>query len=159
MPVVESSIEIAAPRTDLFRLSQDYALRTDWDPFVRSMHFLDGAEEAGLGVGVHVHAHNGLHMEVVFITFRPPELAAMKMTSGPFFFSNFAGTWRFAELGAARTRVTFRYNFAIRYRWLKPIVEPLIARSFRRDIEGRLAGMKRAAEETDILERLGRRQS
>ena len=42
MPAVEASILIRASQIDLFDLSQDYALRTAWDPFIREMRFLDG---------------------------------------------------------------------------------------------------------------------
>jgi hypothetical protein len=37
MPIVEDAIEIRAPAEKLFALSQDYALRREWDPFVREM--------------------------------------------------------------------------------------------------------------------------
>jgi len=37
MPVVEDTVRIAAPQDALFALSQDYALRLEWDPFVRQL--------------------------------------------------------------------------------------------------------------------------
>jgi len=154
MPVVESSIEIAAGQADLFDLAQDYALRLEWDPFVRSLSFRDGAEQSAAGVRVSVRAKNGLSMEVVFVTFDRPRSVAMKMTDGPSFFKHFAGSWRFDAIDEARTRVTFKYNFETRWRVLRPLFNPIIDRRFARDIEARLAGLKRAAEDTDILERL-----
>jgi ribosome-associated toxin RatA of RatAB toxin-antitoxin module len=154
MPVVESSIEIAAKPEDLFDLAQDYALRLAWDPFVRSLSFRDGAERSAAGVRVLVHAKNGLSMEVVFVTFDRPRSVAMKMTDGPPFFKHFAGSWRFDARGGQRTCVTFKYNFETRWRVLRPVLNPIIQRRFARDIEGRLEGLKRAAETTDILERL-----
>src|SRR5579859_7516799 len=112
MPTVAASIWIAAPPTALFALSQDYTLRRAWDPFIREMRFLDGATEAGVGVRVSGSAWNGLTMEVRFTSFHAPRSVAMKMTRGPWFFQQFAGTWLFEpESGGAR--VTFRYFFTI----------------------------------------------
>src|SRR5579871_2854039 len=64
MPRVEGSLVIDAPAAGLFALSQDYALRRQWDPFVREMRFLGGVSEAAQGVRVWVRAWTGLTMEV-----------------------------------------------------------------------------------------------
>ena len=154
MPIVESSIEIAAAQADLFDLTQDYGSRLEWDPFVRSMRFTDGASGAGLGVRVWVRAKSGLSMEVVFVTFERPRAVAMKMVAGPPFFKHFAGSWRFDALGPERTRVLFKYNFETRWALLRPAFNAVIHRVFSRDIEQRLAGLKKAAETSDILLRL-----
>src|SRR5689334_4629775 len=106
MPAVEASLLIRAPRERLFDLSQDYALRTEWDPFVRDMRFLDGATQPGPGVRVRVRAYNGLTMTVRFVTFNRPAVVAMTMTEGPWFLERFAGSWRFEPRGDA-TEATF----------------------------------------------------
>ena len=155
MRIVEGSILINAPAAGLFALSQDYALRRCWDPFVRDMRFGGEATEAGKGVRVWVRAWTGLTMEVEFTSFRPPTSVAMKMARGPWFFRQFAGTWLFRQRADDRTEVTFRYFFTVRGRWLAPFIEPLIAWLFRRDVRGRLQGLKRGAEESGLLERLG----
>src|SRR5437764_12090787 len=95
MPVVEDSVLIAAPQGPLFALSQDYALRREWDPFVRDLKFLGGAAEAAVGVRVWVRAWTGLTMEVEYVSVNAPETVAMRMVRGPFFFEKFAGTWLF----------------------------------------------------------------
>ena len=159
MPIVESSTEIRARDEDVFDLAQDYALRLEWDPFLKKMKFLGGATEAGVGVTVWVQAKNQLTMEVVYITVDRPRSVAMKMRAGPWFFERFAGTWRFDPCAADRTRVTFRYNFETRWRAVRPLVNRVIARVFARDVRLRLRGLKRAAEQTDILVRLRRSTS
>jgi ribosome-associated toxin RatA of RatAB toxin-antitoxin module len=146
MPAVEESIRIRAPQDALFDLSQDYALRTAWDPFIREMRFLDGATKAGLGVRVTGRAHNGFRMTVEFVSFNRPGVVAMKMTDGPRLFTKFAGSWRFVPCGG-ETEVIFRYVFETRPRWLRWLVEPLVAWSFRRDLRARLRGLERGAEE------------
>lgn len=154
MPTVEGSILIEAPAAGLFALSQDYALRRAWDPFVRDMRFLDGATASARGVRVWVRAWTGLTMVVEFTGYRPPSSVAMRMVRGPWFLDRFAGAWLFHARGE-RTEVTFRYSFTARPRWLRPMLEPLISRAFRRDVQGRLRGLKRGAEEARLLDRLG----
>jgi hypothetical protein len=155
MPVVEGSVVIAAPQDALFALSQDYALRRAWDPFTRDLKFLGGARTAGPGVHVWVRAWTGLTMEVEYVSFNPPHVVAMKMLRGPFLFERFAGTWLFRPHPTERTEVTFRYNFETRWRFFRPLLDRLVGLMFRRDVRARLHGLKRAAEQTDILSRLG----
>src|SRR5262245_58725505 len=122
MPIVEETIRIDAPRESLFPLSQDYALRLAWDPFLREMRLLDGAKEAGAGVRVWVRAWTGLTMEAKLTGYRPPASVAMTMVRGPRLFRRFAGTWLFEPLADGGTQVTFRYWFESRWRWLRPLL-------------------------------------
>ena len=153
MPIVEESIVINAPRESLFPLSQDYALRLAWDPFLRDMRFLDGSKEAGVGVRVWVRAWTGLTMEVSLTGYRPPASVAMKMVRGPWLFRRFAGTWLFEPHADGGTHVTFRYWFESRWRWLRPLIDPVIRGGFRHDIRARLRGLKRGAERSGLLQR------
>ncbi len=155
MPQVESSLVIDAPVEGLFALSQDYALRRQWDPFVREMRFLGGVSEAAQGVRVWVRAWTGLTMEVELTAFRPPTSVAMTMRRGPWFLGRFAGTWLFRPHAGGGTEVTFRYFVTARPQWLRPLLDPLIAWVFRRDVQARLRGLKRGAEQGHLLERLG----
>jgi len=157
MPIVQDSILIDAPREPLFRLTQDYGLRLRWDPFVREMKFLDGATTAAVGVRTWVRAKNGLTMEVVYTTLKSPETVAMKMTRGPFFFTQFAGSWRFEPDPSGETskiKVTFRYSFTTRWPWLRHVIDPVIQRVFLRDIRGRLQGLRHGAEQAGLLSEL-----
>ena len=154
MPAVEASILIRASQTDLFDLSQDYALRTAWDPFIRQMRFLDGATQSGLGVRVTGRAYNGLSMTVKFVSFNRPDVVAMTMTDGPWFLEKFAGSWRFLPRPDGQTEVVFRYVFETKFRWLRWLLNPIFASVFRRDLRGRLRGLKRGAEQMGLLRRL-----
>ncbi len=154
MPLIESSIEIAADQTDVFDLAQDYGLRLEWDPFLKAMRFQDGASEPAVGVRVWVRAKNGLSMQVVYLTLDRPRSVAMKMVEGPRFFKHFAGTWRFEPIGPRRTRVSFKYSFETRWIVLRSVLNAVIDRVFARDIARRLQGLKHAAEDTNILQRL-----
>jgi ribosome-associated toxin RatA of RatAB toxin-antitoxin module len=154
MPTVEASIVIRASQADLFDLSQDYALRTAWDPFIREMRFLDGAAKADVGVRVTGRAHNGMTMTVEFVSFNRPGVVAMSMTEGPRMFTKFAGSWRFIPREDGQTEVIFRYVFETRPRWLCWLLNPLVVWTFRRDLRARLRGLKRGAEEMGLIERL-----
>ncbi|WP_437683245.1 type II toxin-antitoxin system RatA family toxin [Sorangium sp. So ce131] len=157
MPTIQSTAEIDAPARDLFVLSQDYGLRLEWDPFVRELRYCDGAAEPAVGVRVWVRAKNGLAMVVRYITVNPPEQVAIALVEGPPVFRQFSGAWLFKALAPRRTQVTFRYHFAARPRILAPVLEPVMKAVLRRDIDERLAGLKRSAETTDILQRIPRR--
>jgi ribosome-associated toxin RatA of RatAB toxin-antitoxin module len=155
MPVVERSGEIHASREALFALTQDYYVRLEWDPFLRDLKFMDGATGPAPGVRVWVRARNGLSMLVEYVTVQPPERVAVKLVRGPFFFESFAGAWIFHPVGEDRTRVVFRYSFRTRWRLLRPLLDRAISAVFSRDIAARIRALKHAAEETDLLQRIG----
>lgn len=156
MPAIEERILIQAPQEALFDLSQDYELRLAWDPFLRAMRFLDGAVQTGVGVRVWVRARNGLTMTVEYITFHRPHAAAMKMIRGPWFFRRFAGSWRFKTQPDGMVEAVFRYAFDTRWLWLRPLLDPIIGHTLRRDIRKRLGGLKHGVEERNLLQRLER---
>ena len=116
--VVEASIE------EVFWLTQDYAKRLAWDPFLRRAELIGGAAAPAVGVRAWCVSHVGLGMETEYVSFAAPHVAAVKMTRGPRLLTRFAGTWEFASLDPRRTRVTFRYFLEVRPRWMGPILEP-----------------------------------
>jgi hypothetical protein len=58
----DESIIIEAGPAELFRLSQDYGRRLEWDPFLRSASLID-AHEAGVGIRAVCVAKSGWAME------------------------------------------------------------------------------------------------
>lgn len=151
MPTIRQSIAITGSTSDLFRLSQDYGLRLKWDPFLTDLKFLNGATKAETGTLVWVKSIRGLAMTVKYITVRAPELVAMRMTDGPKLFRTFAGSWSFREMEDGRTLVTFNYHFNCAGGWLRHIVNWGVKYIFQKDMRQRLAGLKYAAEKTDLL--------
>jgi ribosome-associated toxin RatA of RatAB toxin-antitoxin module len=147
----EHSILIRASAAQLFALTQDYTRRLEWDPFLKKAYLLDGTTEAAVGVRAKCVARSGLAMETEYVTFNPPGVTAVKMTTGPWFIESFAGSWRFQEEAGGRTRVFFRYHVRARPRWITAILSPLLALVFARDTRRRLAALKHAVEERDIL--------
>jgi hypothetical protein len=90
-------------------------------------------------------------METEYVSFNPPRTTAVKMTSGPWFLANFAGSWRFEEIASGRTRVSFCYSLRARPPWLSWVLAPILARAFARDTRNRLRGFKKAVEQRRIL--------
>ena len=136
------SVEIDAEAAALFELTQDYERRLDWDPFLKEARLVDGAERAGVGVRAWCVARNGYGMETRYVSFHPPTACAVEMTRGPRCFREFAGSWRFEPIGMGRTRVTFTYHLVAR----PALFSRPLSRLFAREMRGRLAALKRAAE-------------
>jgi ribosome-associated toxin RatA of RatAB toxin-antitoxin module len=149
MPTFEQSIEINAVPAALFELTQDYGRRLEWDPFLKVAELRGAAPR--VGVRAWCVAKSGLGMETEYIVFNPPHCAAVKMTKGPRILASFAGSWRFHEITAGCTRVTFRYHISAAPRWLSFVLDPIMCTIFTHDISKRLIGLKQAAETTDIL--------
>ncbi len=154
MHKVTGRIVVEKPRAGVFCLTQDYYLRKEWDPFVREIRFLDGATAPAVGARVWVRAWTGLTMTVQYVSYRHPDVVAIKMTDGPRFFASFGGVWRFADTGSGATEVVFEYGFRTRWTWLRPVLDPAVRWVFGRDVRARLAAVKKAAETPDVLERI-----
>lgn len=140
--MLRQSIEVAAERSVLFDMTQDYEHRLSWDAFLKEAKLLAGATEPSIGVYARCVARFGLEMQTRYVSFNPPRACAVEMTHGPWFLRSFAGSWRFDEIGAGRTRVTFAYNLLGRPRFLTGLMRRVFARQVRR----RLAALKQAAE-------------
>jgi len=135
---------VAVVRADparVFDLTQDYARRLTWDPFLRSAELV-GATAPGLGVRAWCVARTGFGMETEYVTFAPPRLAAVKMTRGPWMLESFGGAWEFRATGDGATEVAFRYQFRTRPRWLAWLIEPLARRWFSWETRRRVVALQ-----------------
>jgi uncharacterized protein YndB with AHSA1/START domain len=145
MRSLETSVEIRASPEAVFDLIHDDSRRLAWDPFLKEACLLEGAEAAGLEVKTRCTARNGLGglaMETVYLSFDRPKVAAVTMTRGPAVLETFAASLRQEEIGAGRTRVTYRFNFSMRPRWLRAIAGPIVSVLFRREARQRLKALK-----------------
>lgn len=132
-------IEVRYPAADLFKLSQDYGKRLHWDSFLAEARLLN-AGAVSVGVKCFCRAWNGIGIESEYVSFKEPSVVAVKMTKGPWFFKDFAATWRFHEEGEF-TRVTFLYHYKTRF-----IPEILIAPILKMEMRRRLRDLKRYCE-------------
>jgi hypothetical protein len=95
-------------------------------------------------------------METEYVSFNPPRACAVKMTRGPRLIGCFAGSWRFEEVSAGRTRACFRYHLRARPRWLSWLLTPVLAWALARDTRKRLVALKAAVERRGLLTGQGR---
>lgn len=133
-------LEVEGSREAIFDLTQDYDRRLEWDPFLSGARLLGGASTPAKGVRALCTDRKGNAMEVVYVAYDPPSVAAVKMTRGPLFLQSFAGTWRFSDAGNGRTRVLFKYFYRIRWPF-GPLAGP-IERAFTTETAERLVALR-----------------
>ena len=149
MRSVAAAIDIRATPEDVFDLIHDYGRRLEWDPFLKGACLLEGARAAGVGVKSLCTARNGfgaLAMETVYVSFERPRVAAVRMTRGPSLLESFAASINQEDIGSGMTRVTYRFSFLTRPRWLRAITEPIATALFRREVRDRLEALKHFLE-------------
>ena len=140
MPIVEDHIIIKANQEYLFNLSQDYSKRLDWDPYLAKAEILGVSKVIKPGTQVYCESKKGIGMTVEYVTFKPPNFTAIKLTKDFLIFDNFAGSWRFKAINDQETKVVFRYNFKLKS-WVG-FIEPLIKQILKIDLKKRLEGLK-----------------
>lgn len=126
--------------TDLemaFRVSQDYSCRSQWDPFTRNIQ----RDINGL---VSITAWHGMKMRVEYVSWCPPERAAIRMVTGPGILQRFAGSWLFKQHAVGVVEVRFRYQIQVTHNWR--FLEPWILRYFKLETGRRLKALKRHLE-------------
>ena len=128
---------------EVFSLTQNYARRLTWDPFLRSAVLLNGASAPSVGVRAWCVTHGGIGMETEYVSFQPPHVVAVKMTRGPRMLESFAGTWEFDSVQGGRTRVTFRYHLRARPGWLAWVLEPVAKWWFSRETRLRIMALQK----------------
>lgn len=152
--MVEASITVPIATDLAFAVSQTTApVRYQWDPFVREQYFLDGATRPEKGVRTYTRSRHGLVMISEYVSFQPPSHVGMKMVRGPWFFTMFAGGWRFTgATESGHTVATWRYNFRCQPGPLRAIAEWVGTRLLRRDIRRRIIGYARGCVNPAVLE-------
>ena len=150
MPQVVADIVVPVSPEVAFAVSQTTGdLRLRWDPFIRSQRFLDGATEARVGVRTLTKARLGPTMISRYVSFNPPRQAGMTMDSGPWFFDQFGGGWRFVPEGDG-CRAVWKYTFSTQPSWLRPVADRVGTWLLGREIRARLAAFARACVDPEI---------
>ncbi len=156
MPVVESSVVVPVDPATAFAVSQTTGdVRLRWDPFIRRQRFLDGATGPAKGVRTLTQHRLGWRMVSRYVSHNPPTNVGMQMDRGPWFFTNFAGGWRFErrpdEGGEPRTEAVWRYSFRCRPRWLAPLAERVGRWFLGRDLDRRIVAFGQACRDPHVL--------
>lgn len=125
---------------------QDYDRRLEWDEFLSRAELVGGATASALGVRALCIDNAGRAMETEYVSFKPPERVAVKMTTGPWMFDSFAGSWVYEVIDEGSTRLTFRYSMTMRPRLLGKWGDKLLSKIFESDMDKRLASAKARLE-------------
>lgn len=158
MPQVVAESWVPVPPATAFAVSQTTGeVRLRWDPFIRAQHLI-GAERPGRDVRTFTRARVGLAMTSRYVSYRPPTSVGMTMESGPWFFATFGGGWRFdpeERAGVEGTRARWKYTYAVRPPWLRPVAEPVGQWLLGREIRARIDAFARACQDPVVLAAAG----
>lgn len=158
MPQVTAETWVAVRPDVAFAVSQTTGeVRLRWDPFIRHQHLVD-AEVPAVGVRTVTRARVGPRMVSEYVSYRPPTSVGMTMVTGPWFFATFGGGWRFTDAerdGVAGTRAVWKYTYAVRPTWLRPVAEPVGQWLLGREIRTRIEAFARACTDPVVLAAAG----
>lgn len=135
-------------QTEVFDCTQDYARRLDWDTFLTRAELVD-VQVAGLGAKAYCVATNGIGMEITYVSFRRPQVNAVKMTRGPYLFRSFLGSWTFHKQAEQETEVVFLYAFSLRFPF--NLGAFFVKWILQREVRTRLKDLKRYLEKEYIV--------
>jgi hypothetical protein len=151
MPQVRAERFIRIDPDTAFAFSQTTgAFRLKWDPFIAGQHFLGGAATAAKGVRTRTCSRLGLGMVSEYVSYAPPKNVGMTMVSGPWFFGNFGGGWRFTA-GDGGTQAVWKYTFSCRPALLRPLMERIGTWLLGHEIERRIEAFARACEDEALV--------
>jgi hypothetical protein len=78
----------------------------------------------------------------VYVAFDRPRVAAVKMINAPPLFARWAASIRHAAIGTGESRITYKYSFTARPRWLRWLLEPVMGVVFRWETRKRLNALR-----------------
>ena len=138
--------EIPASREATFDLLHDYERRLDWDTLLRRAYTVGGVP-AGPGVEAVCQARwslGGLSFRTAYVTFRRPELAAVKLVGRAPLFASWAASIKHVPLDGERHELRYTLTFRCRPRILAPLIERVALAAFRWETRRRLRALARA---------------
>ncbi len=140
---------IPGPSEEVFRLLHNYDRRLEWDTLLQAAYLADGYRGAQLGATSVCKGRTylgGLELKTIYVSFHPPEVAAVKMVNRPPFFDTFAATIRHQNLSDSSSSVEYKYNFTARPKWLRFLLHPLMNAMLAFETRKRLRALKRFFE-------------
>lgn len=154
MPQVSAEVWIPVTPDTAFAVSQTTGeVRLRWDPFIRRQRLVD-ADVPAKGVRTVTHARLGPRMVSEYVSYRPPTSVGMTMVQGPWFFQTFGGGWRFTPEerdGVTGTLASWKYTYAVKPAWLRPVADPIGQWLLGREIRARIAAFAKACTDPVVL--------
>jgi Domain of unknown function (DUF4166)/Polyketide cyclase / dehydrase and lipid transport len=144
---------IPAPAAEVFRVLHNYDLRLAWDTLLQQAYLTDGHREAALGATCVCKARRylgGVALKSEYVSFRPPEVAAVRMITRPAFFGSAAASIRHRDLSPVSSSLEYTYHFVARPRWLRWLLHPVMKTIFTWEARRRFRSLGRYLERTAI---------
>ena len=141
--------QIPAAREDVFRLLHDYDQRLAWDTLLQETYLTDGCTEAQVGAVSICRGKphlGGIALKTRYVSFRPPEVAAVEMVNRPPFFETFAATIRHKGHGQGLSSVEYKYSFRARPACLRFLLHPVMNVILSFETRKRLQALRRYFE-------------
>lgn len=136
---------IPAPSSAVFDLLHNYTRRLEWDTLLQAAYLEDGATVAGKGVKavcVGRKSLGGIALKTVYVTFERPWIAAVKMVNAPTFFESWAASIRHDDISPNESRLTYKFQFTARPKFLRFVLEPIVGRMFVWETRKRFRALK-----------------
>jgi hypothetical protein len=146
MPHGSVTETIPARSTDVFLLLHDYGRRLEWDTLLQDAHLSENWNEAQLHATSVCQGRwhlGGIALKTKYVSFNPPDVAAIKMVNRPLFFDTFAAAIRHRDLSDGWSSIEYKYNFTARPWWLRWLLHPVMAAAFRWETRKRLRALRR----------------
>jgi hypothetical protein len=145
MPHGTVSEIIPARSAAVFDLLHDYSRRLEWDTLLQAAYLDGGHAAAGLGatsVCVGRKWLGGIALRTVYVTFRRPTLAAVKMVNAPPLFRSWAASIRHEDLPRDESRIIYEFQFTTRPAFARWLLDPLAQRLFLWETRKRLRALR-----------------
>jgi hypothetical protein len=136
---------IPARRADVFRLLHDYNRRLEWDTLLQEARLTDGFQVARLHATSVCKGRTflgGIAMKTAYVSYREPDVAAVRMVNSPPFIDSFAASIRHHDLANGSSRLEYTYSFTARPLWLRPLLHPAMQFIFRLETKRRLRALR-----------------
>lgn len=149
MPRGTISAEIPASADEVFTLLHDYDRRLEWDTLLQEAYLTEGHTEAKLGATTVCRGRSwmgSIAMKTIYVSFRPPEVAAVKLINRVPFFEKFAASIRHRVISENSSSLEYTYNFQARPRWLRFVLHPIMSRFLKWETAKRLDALRRVFE-------------
>ena len=140
---------VHASSAEVFALLHDYARRLEWDTLLSEAYLVPRDSVAAVGSVAVCRGRRrlgGFALRTRYVTFRAPDVAAIKLVAPAPFFQAFAASIRHVDLGPHSSRMEYRYYFSARPKFLRWLLEPVMNCVLRWETKRRLAALERFFE-------------
>lgn len=146
MKTIKRSIEINSSQNNVFEITQNYHVRLEWDSYLTEARLLGDSQSASIGKESYCKNKLGMVMISKYISYKSPDVAAVKMIKGPGILKKFSGAWNVKSIGVEESLVTFTYNYELNGKIINKLFGSISAYFFGWEMKVRLNYLKKYCE-------------